>query len=579
MAPIILSIKGNKSFTSFSNLNTEEDLSKTWRVCTKVKDSLENGNRLENLSWRLWHLHKSMVHGQKNSKSQFKKYATAKTKKLESDTGIESPTASPRNPPMQSMPAEDKEPVKKLPLLKEATTEPKESTSLPNTRAPSPTTKPKESSTNSASAAAGTASVNPPEQSVVQPGFVSQPTQPAAVPSTSAMAIGAQSVSNNFTSHYSHNVAEQFPQQANGTQSAQVIGLEDIFGTYAASAFLGAFDEPPSLEIPLEDISGPQDWEPYGGNSTFSTPAISPISTPANDSMPYYLYNNQWYEQSMNQQGTGLPYNGANNLNMTNMPTTSFPQSSLSSMVPMNRQGFNSVQTTSESPAPTMNASNPYIGNFGSNPVTSAAAPPSSNYNGMQIPSGSSDSYGSSTTPSANISENEKVDGKVQCKNCNATSTPLWRRSANDELLCNACGLYLKLHNVARPKTMKPHIVRKDARSDDSQSQPICSNCSTTTTPLWRRDDKGNTLCNACGLYLKLHHEMRPLSMKTDIIKKRQRYDSGQSTATKRSVKKQKPAEPQATPLPTHQISGPSHVPPQNQSQIYLMSSDNMGYH
>ena len=50
-----------------------------------------------------------------------------------------------------------------------------------------------------------------------------------------------------------------------------------------------------------------------------------------------------------------------------------------------------------------------------------------------------------------------------------------------------------------------------------------CSNCTTSTTPLWRKDPKGLPLCNACGLFLKLHGVTRPLSLKTDIIKKRQR--------------------------------------------------------
>ncbi|KAK9319660.1 hypothetical protein V1517DRAFT_355011 [Lipomyces orientalis] len=54
-----------------------------------------------------------------------------------------------------------------------------------------------------------------------------------------------------------------------------------------------------------------------------------------------------------------------------------------------------------------------------------------------------------------------------------------------------------------------------------------CTNCHTQTTPLWRRDPEGQPLCNACGLFLKLHGVVRPLSLKTDVIKKRNRGGAG----------------------------------------------------
>jgi len=63
-----------------------------------------------------------------------------------------------------------------------------------------------------------------------------------------------------------------------------------------------------------------------------------------------------------------------------------------------------------------------------------------------------------------------------------------------------------------------------------------CTNCSTTTTPLWRRNPEGQPLCNACGLFLKLHGVVRPLSLKTDVIKKRNR-SSGAAQPSKSKAK------------------------------------------
>ncbi|KAG1464269.1 hypothetical protein G6F56_005115 [Rhizopus delemar] len=409
MAPLVLTVKGNKTFSPFSAINSEDELSQTWKVCTKIKDSLEHGSRLENLSWRLW------FRQQLSDKDKFHGLSANAARKLSMNVVL--PEKKETMPPCEMsdliLPQEDYQ----------------------------------------------------------------------------------------FT----------LPQFTSDQTNGDMVQINDIFNAFQMPNTNEQFN-PANYTTTMEDMADGWDFGYPSPTNPYYSPTQSHLTPPTNEDMlsfenimiPSTADNNALYVAN-----TSLPP----------PPPTATLQNKLLGM-PYTHQGYTS---TMSSLPHLKDASHPY--NY------SMSAPTSPHHHPDKL----------DQTPSSSHSEN-----KPTCTNCGATSTPLWRRSAEDELLCNACGLYQKLHNAPRPKTLKPHNARKECK-DEEGSQLVCSNCSTTTTPLWRRDDEGAPLCNACGLYLKLHHERRPLSMKTDIIKKRQRYESAHGIQPRKNKKKE-PAMPPPPP-------------------------------
>ncbi|KAA1066840.1 hypothetical protein PGT21_000323 [Puccinia graminis f. sp. tritici] len=84
MNAFLLQIKGDASFSLFSQVTDAESLSQTWKLCSKVAGHLEQGKRLENLSWRLFHLHSMMTGESPNNKTQtFERLSKETGKKLD----------------------------------------------------------------------------------------------------------------------------------------------------------------------------------------------------------------------------------------------------------------------------------------------------------------------------------------------------------------------------------------------------------------------------------------------------------------------------------------------------------------
>uniref|UniRef100_A0A2K6DQ04 Zinc finger transcription factor Trps1 n=1 Tax=Macaca nemestrina TaxID=9545 RepID=A0A2K6DQ04_MACNE len=91
-----------------------------------------------------------------------------------------------------------------------------------------------------------------------------------------------------------------------------------------------------------------------------------------------------------------------------------------------------------------------------------------------------------------------------------------------------------------KPKDESQSLLRRRRGSG-----VFCANCLTTKTSLWRKNANGGYVCNACGLYQKLHSTPRPLN----IIKQ----NNGEQIIRRRTRKRLNPEALQAEQLSKQQ--------------------------
>ncbi|KIY53563.1 hypothetical protein FISHEDRAFT_63320 [Fistulina hepatica ATCC 64428] len=558
-----LKFKGNKSFVAFSNLNDTESLTKTWKVCTKVASYLEQGQRLENLSWRLWHLQTLMVDADNaRSKREFRKLSRCMGDKLDKEKGRS----------IEELSAPDFKANHNTEIIRQRAVERERNREA--SQAAAPGTIQRMQFTFSVEQPSPAQAIPAPKPDFKpDPQLSRHPQAGTAATTTTTTAVTTSTVKEEDVPFLQRGrkpevspSAIHFPPFLNGINAsahlystptvANSINYGEGIGLNASSSHDFSVMRP-TIELPLDELLGHE--EPHFRMQPFQRQM-------AIDMWSYNIRaSSQLSDSTVSSNADIHPATHtataaeAQDVEMQSATVNTKPPSpalSALSSSSLEEESSNDsddedsdfVATPSLRRAMTAAAATKHL-----KPERAATVDPSKvvatpsdrartplarpnlivKTQNASAASRASGPGATATSMAATIrSNNNTAPGgvKAECSNCGATHTPLWRRGLNDELNCNACGLYCKLHKRPRPKTMRSahgeHGRAQNApRTDAVEVVAQCYNCHTTATPLWRKDDEGKTVCNACGLYYKLHGSSRPISMKSDVIRKRSRHE------------------------------------------------------
>jgi len=331
-----------------------------------------------------------------------------------------------------------------------------------------------------------------------------------------------------------------------------------------------------------EDSSIARPWVDQSSNNFISTPPTPPQQEPQYTSSSSAMYSTEQTPPEYTRNTT------------SEFPSTTPPQypTTVSPPVIMKSE-FSTSPIKSDSNVVATDFSQ-YWNQYASYNTTNTQGwyqpptPPSPISNSPVSPGSTSSTSLASYLPIPNVSpsfpysfnksaEKAKPKDSRQCVNCGVTNTPLWRRDNTGNYLCNACGLYHKMNGTNRP-LVKP----KNSRVSSCRREgTACANCETTQTTLWRRTSGGDIVCNACGLYQKIHNQPRPITLKKDNVQTRKRKQTkhdNSSLSSQFPVKMESMASAMSS-IPSSSFAWPNSYWQQfQQTQMYPYSAYSQYY-
>ncbi|KAF5346610.1 hypothetical protein D9757_014286 [Collybiopsis confluens] len=520
--------------------------SSLWSVCTEVASYIDQGQRLENLSWELWHLQGLIVDSDNvNSKREFKKLS--KHDKLDKEKGWQSAAhVCHYQQPSESRPPNFRRNhftdmlgqsfVAKSAVARPVRTQSREQSSACSLR--------------SALISVAPVTAEPVKKPVLKPSSESNKRLSSLTPTSTMVSddvkhakqgeeddqFGLATLLNpsapTLTTSMNYGEGLKVPKSANDTDNVgiprpiielpldeclneNITNTPSLFSTTSlVNSDISHASESPICYLPDASNNHNDDDDdavfllpPFGG--AFGAPFGSFNTSDADDS-------------SVSDEEESQTTSDSVNLISTSTTTTSSVSSIKPTLklVPASNK-LKASKARSTTPRPTLivrtSTSNPGADGPASASVTSAVTSRSNASTTVPLVSGNSTTptpftskpplksagasfkAGRGTAATMNNLNNIPGGQKAECSNCGATHAPLWRRGLNDELICNACGLYCKLHQRPRPKTMrnrhgKGRSANNAPRPETVEVMAQCYNCHTTATPLWRKDDEGKTM-------------------------------------------------------------------------------------